>query len=64
MPLPRKVKQKKKEIYFIGEDGITHRISNILGVNVSEFMSIFFDDMGYIHGTERFMKMKHHRSMN
>ena len=37
----------KKEIYFIGEDGITHRISNILGVNVSEFMSIFFDDMDY-----------------
>ena len=37
----------KKEIYFIGEDGITHRISNILGVNVNEFMSIFFDDMDY-----------------
>ena len=37
----------KKEIYFIGEDGITHRIANVLGVNVSEFMSIFFDDMDY-----------------
>ena len=35
----------KKEIYFIGEDGITHRIANILGVDISEFMSIFFDDM-------------------
>ena len=37
----------KKEIFFIGEDGITHRIANILGVNINEFMSIFFDDMDF-----------------
>ena len=37
----------KKEIYFIGEDGITHRIANILGVSLPQFMSIFFDDMDY-----------------
>jgi len=37
----------KKEIFFIGEDGITHRIANILGVDVTQFMSIFFDDMDY-----------------
>ena len=37
----------KKEIFFIGEDGITHRIANILGVSVIQFMSIFFDDMDY-----------------
>ena len=37
----------KKEIYFIGEDGITHRIANIFGVNVNDFMSIFFDDMDF-----------------
>ena len=41
------MKGKKQEIYFIGEDGITHRISNILGVDIKDFMSIFFDDMDY-----------------
>ena len=43
----RFIKGKKQEIYFIGEDGITHRISNILGVGVKEFMSIFFEDTDY-----------------
>ena len=43
----RFVKGKKQEIYFIGEDGITHRIANILGVDIKEFMSIFFEDMDY-----------------
>lgn len=43
----RYIKGKKKEIFFVGEDGITHRISNILGVDVKLFMSIFFDDMDY-----------------
>jgi hypothetical protein len=27
-------KGKKQEIYFIGEDGIVHRISNILGIDI------------------------------
>ena len=43
----RFMKGQKQEIYFIGEDGITHRISNILGVDVKDFMSIFFDDTNY-----------------
>ena len=43
----RFIKGKKQEIYFVGEDGITHRISNILGVDIKEFMSIFFEDMDY-----------------
>ena len=43
----RFIKGKKQEIYFIGEDGITHRISNILGVDIKDFMSIFFDDTDY-----------------
>ena len=43
----RFIKGKKQEIYFIGEDGITHRISNILGVDIKDFMSIFFEDTDY-----------------
>ena len=40
-------KGKKQEIYFVGQDGITNRIANILGVDIKEFMSIFFEDSDY-----------------
>ena len=41
----RFIKGQKKEVYFVGEDGIIHRIANILGVETDEIMSIFFDDV-------------------
>ena len=35
---------KKEKVFFISEDPITKRISNLLGINIKEFLSVFNDN--------------------
>ena len=40
----RYINGKREQVFFISEDPITKRISNLLGIDIKEFLSIFQED--------------------